>query len=356
VNGSSPATAGSFWLAHLSRCLRQPLGLADPRGQVRWLTEDAAKLLGVADAEELGGRWPELADTIAERAAASGGLGEDGITIPNVLPPTAPGVRLKLELFPVPVRPLEEMLVVFHDGARHEAMKEHLWLASRSRSLSVFQESLIHDLRAPLNAMALNLELLRTHLDTTGREPAVAARENQQTLEVLQREIQRMKRMLGSLARDGRGAHVVRRFSLKKLLADTLAVLRGRARRQGVRFHLERPAARVTVRAPRDRLEEALLNLEINALEAMTSGGTVEVDLECEGTRAVIRIRDRGEGIPEHLRERVFDLHVSTKKGGSGIGLSLAREVVRELGGDLRLLPREDGPGTEAVVTLPRCE
>jgi signal transduction histidine kinase len=97
-----------------------------------------------------------------------------------------------------------------------------------------------------------------------------------------------------------------------------------------------------------------LLNLVANALQAMPQGGALACSVEARGDQVVIEIRDSGVGVPEDVRQRLFEPYFTTRSGGTGLGLAIAKRVVEDFGGSIELVAAEPGPGTVARVTLPR--
>ena len=100
------------------------------------------------------------------------------------------------------------------------------------------------------------------------------------------------------------------------------------------------------------QLRQAMLNLLRNAREAMPNGGTIDVTVRAEGMSVVIRVEDRGAGIPDEIRSRVFDPFFSTKGEGTGLGLAITRQIVEAHGGELACDAREGG-GTTFRLALP---
>src|SRR6185312_958668 len=100
------------------------------------------------------------------------------------------------------------------------------------------------------------------------------------------------------------------------------------------------------------QLRQALLNLLRNAREAMPAGGPIDVTVAAEGMSVVIDVDDRGGGVPEDIRARVFDPFFSTKGEGTGLGLAITRHIVEAHGGGVICQPR-DGGGTRFRIALP---
>ena len=99
-------------------------------------------------------------------------------------------------------------------------------------------------------------------------------------------------------------------------------------------------------------LARAAHNLVLNACEASPAGATVEVAARRDGDRALLEVLDRGSGLPAEIADRVFEPYVSTKRRGSGLGLSLVRDVARQHGGSVSLENRPGG-GACARLSLP---
>jgi signal transduction histidine kinase len=127
------------------------------------------------------------------------------------------------------------------------------------------------------------------------------------------------------------------------------------------RPEIENAGCRVTLEVAPDlpaamfdeaQLRQALLNLLRNAREAMPTGGPIDVRVSAEGMSVVVDVEDRGGGIPEEIRPRVFDPFFSTKGEGTGLGLAITRHIVVAHGGSVTCEPREGG-GTRFRIALP---
>jgi signal transduction histidine kinase len=141
-------------------------------------------------------------------------------------------------------------------------------------------------------------------------------------------------------------------FDLKDLIRDLATLLDPQARRQGITFTAALPEGEVPFTGHRDRLKQALLNIVINALEAMPDGGKLSIELKSEGGQVQISVRDSGPGIPEDLQRKIYDMSFTTKSGGSGVGLFVANSVVQSYGGLIHI-DSSPGDGTCFHVFLP---
>jgi signal transduction histidine kinase len=224
-------------------------------------------------------------------------------------------------------------------AAQAERLGEHGRLAS----------GFAHEIRNPLNAMAIHLELLRRDL------PAEAGTARQ-SLEVLGREIRRIERLVQGLVRCLRPRPLeLARLKVPDLLRQAVSRLAADAATRDARV-----ATGVARRAPgvvlgdAALLSEALAHLLRNAVEAGPAGPIrLHAERGPDGGLA-LRVEDRGPGIPPDELDRAFQLYYTTKPDGAGLGLTLAAGIARLHGGHLRLESRP-GEGTTALLTLPAC-
>jgi two-component system, NtrC family, sensor histidine kinase HydH len=222
----------------------------------------------------------------------------------------------------------------------------------RLETLGAMAAALAHEVRNPLSTMSVNLQL-------------VAEDFAQPSTPVEQRTLRRARLLLGEVKRldavVGDFLKLVRGYELKPepvdlelLLAELLRFVEPENARLGIRPRvLSDPAARF-VQADPALLRTALMNLVVNAQQAMTgSGGELLIETRGREQDVELRITDTGPGIPAELQEKVFRPWFSTKEGGTGLGLPTARRILEELGGDIRL-QSEAGQGTRFTLSLPR--
>jgi len=186
-----------------------------------------------------------------------------------------------------------------------------------------------HELRNPLTAIK---GLIQVNLrDLTAR--GVPADD----LTVIEQEIRRMESTVQTFLDFARPPKPNRRpTDLSSVVERVFALANGRARKQQVALRFLKPFEQVTANVDNDQIQQLLLNLVLNALDAMPQGGQIEVDLQ--GTRdgfAELYIRDDGPGIPLDIIPKVFETFVSSKETGVGLGLPLSRRIAEDHGGTL---------------------
>jgi signal transduction histidine kinase len=225
--------------------------------------------------------------------------------------------------------------------------------AARLRGLARISLGVAHDLKAPINAIALNLANLKDALVEDGE---LSGPHHVETLEMLEEELRRLQRSLDLLlAQTAPVAIDAEVFSVAELLEEVEQLLRAQARQQQLTLELVTTADAPAVRGHRDWIKQAVINLVVNAFDATAEGGRVELELAERESRAVITVRDTGIGIPDDVVDRTLRSPGSTKSRGSGIGLLVARSAVETAGGQLELV-RTGADGTVFEIRLPAAE
>jgi signal transduction histidine kinase len=223
-----------------------------------------------------------------------------------------------------------------------------------------FVANVSHEFKTPLTTIRLYAELLEQ-----GRVRDAA--QGGDYLRTISRETQRLARLVNnaldfSRLEQGRKKFAREPLDLNAEVARLLETHAPRLAESGLTLRRELPAAPLPVTTDRDALEQIVLNLLDNACKYAAGGGEVTVALASRGNSggngAELRVLDRGPGVPAEHRERIFDkFHrvddtLTAEKGGAGLGLSIARQLARGLGGELRYAPRSGG-GAEFVLSLP---
>jgi signal transduction histidine kinase len=324
--------------------------IADAEGRAVVRNDVAEALLGGPESFEPA--WHFVHDCIHREVDRARLMHDREAALNVVLPRDLAERTLYVRVLPAGDQEDAGYLALFKERRALDALQSDLRLAVQMRHLHGRFQQAAHDLRAPLHALSLYIDLLRGDVADAASEEGAVATANER-LDLVSRELGRLSRMLQVLlTQSGPPRDRPRVFGLRRLLAEGLALVRPQAGRQSVTVRLELPNFRVAVLGARDHLKQALVNLLVNALEAMPDGGQLTVVLTVEEGRAVVRVRDSGAGIPPEILAKVFHMHYTTKPGGSGIGLFTARAAVEALGGTLDLESRA-GAGTVAVIGLP---
>ena len=237
-------------------------------------------------------------------------------------------------------------LVKFKDLESRERIGTQLQVSERLANLGRITAGVAHEVKNPLNSMRIWLENLKASLPDLDGLPLQAVR-------VLDNEIDRLDSVVKRFLDFTRPPEMHQEeSSLKELVEGVLAVERPEFDKAGIKVEARLDADVPGVLVDQALLKQALLNLLVNALEAMPGGGQLFVSLHRRGEMAEMEIRDTGRGIaPEH-RQRIFQLFFTTRPGGSGIGLASAFRTVQLHNGSIEFVS-EVGRGTAFRITLP---
>ncbi len=205
-----------------------------------------------------------------------------------------------------------------------------------------------HEIRNPLSSISLNIEMLEEELAKEG-----ARGEARGLLGAITREVERLGHLSEEYLRVARlPSPRMEAENVATAVRDIVAFARPEIERAGCSLELHVADSLPPALFDEAQLRQALLNLLRNAREAMANGGPIDVRVSAEGMSVVVSVEDRGGGIPEEIRARVFDPFFSTKGEGTGLGLAITRQIVEAHGGEITCEPREGG-GTRFRIALP---
>ena len=226
-------------------------------------------------------------------------------------------------------------------------IEQQLRRMERHMGLGSVVASLHHEINNPLSALALHVQLLEERL--SGRDDA----EVKDTMQVLKTEIGRITGVLNGF-REYASVLTLNRgpTDMGQIVKKTIDLIRPHAKRQRVRITANIPSDPGSLRGDSSLLEQVLLNLVLNALEAMLNGGDLQIDVKYNSSEVILSVTDSGEGISPDLQSRIFDPFFTTKQHGSGMGLAFCDKIVREHGGQINY--ETSDAGTTFQVTLPR--
>lgn len=214
--------------------------------------------------------------------------------------------------------------------------QEMLVRSERLAAIGEFAGSMAHGIRNPLAG-------IRATAEVGVEEPA----ESEETLRTILSEVDRVEQRIQTLLDFSRPFEPdLQAVDLRTVVDEVLETSRPRARRDGVEFAFTAPERAVWARVDPDYLAEVLLELVGNALSALDGTGLIELEVGAadEGNPWLL-VRDDGPGIPEAVRDRVFELFFTTRDHGTGLGLASARKTIMRMGGSISLRD-DDGPGT----------
>ncbi|HKN46610.1 MAG TPA: ATP-binding protein [Candidatus Polarisedimenticolia bacterium] len=238
-------------------------------------------------------------------------------------------------------------VALFKDLESVKTLQSLISYSAKLTELGRLTSGVAHEVKNPLNAMMIHLELLRERL---GGAPG----EVQENLEIIASEIRRLDRVVQGFLRFLRPQELnLKPVDLNAVLRDMVALLEAEWGPAGVRFAIEAEPALPAIAGDQELLHQALMNIVLNACQAMPVGGAVRIATERAVPGSVIvRVADEGVGIAPADLDRIFKLYYTTKPEGSGIGLAVAYRIVQLHDGAIGV-SSEVGRGTTVSVQLP---
>ena len=213
----------------------------------------------------------------------------------------------------------------------------------------ILTRELIHEIRNPLNSINLNLQILEEDLSPENRNSPA---DLQDRVRRIRREVERLDRILTDFRRYAKLPQLTfENCNLAMLIEEVLDFNEPEAQRQNVQVNREIEKL-PSVQLDPSQFKQALLNLIINGVQAMEDGGTLTVRAKPSNGRIQIDVEDTGQGIPLEQLNKIFDLFVSSKEEGTGVGLAIAKRVIEGHGGRINV-ESTPGQGTKFSISLP---
>jgi signal transduction histidine kinase len=235
------------------------------------------------------------------------------------------------------------------DAEAQISLSKQLDVGQRLSALNKLTSGVAHEIKNPLNSIGLHLEVLRSRM---GDEDEVA----QEELKILRDETRRLDRVVKTFLDFTKPVELkLAPVDLAEILNGMLQFLMPESLDKKVAIGLECETRPAIIRGDSDLLKQAFLNLIRNGMEAMPEGGPLAVHVKQELQEVVVTIADRGVGIPEASRAKIFQLYYTTKESGTGIGLAVTYRVVQLHNGSITF-ESKPGQGTEFELRFPTLE
>ena len=238
------------------------------------------------------------------------------------------------------------MLVRLRDPEATRQIGRQLQTADRLSAISRLTKGVAHEVKNPLNAMLMHVELARMKL-------AHGDYDLGQQMDIITSEIMRLDRVVKTFLDFTRPVQLnLTEMPLRDFMEEIAGFARPQATAAGIEIveHIEVEDSLITVDA--DLLKQAVFNIVVNAIEAMPNGGALRFDASLKGDDAEVRITDSGPGIPPEVKEKIYDLYFTTKQHGSGIGLAMTYRIVQLHDGTIDFAS-EPGHGTSFMLRFP---
>lgn len=245
-------------------------------------------------------------------------------------------------------------------AARLQEIQNKLKRTERLETLGKLSSVISHEIRNPLNSMVINMQLLRREFSKPRRD----LKKMEHYHQVVASEIKRVDGLVSNFLLIAKPPKLEKsECKLTKLLDEMITVQMPNVLPRGIRVERDYPEPNLAAYVDEKKLYQVFLNIFLNAVDAMQGGGKIVVgvhrhlptsfgDSEEMEIMAAVSFRDTGKGIPAEDLNRIFDFYYSKKEHGTGIGLSLAQQIVEEHGGFIRVNSNV-GAGSEFTIFLP---
>jgi len=264
--------------------------------------------------------------------------------------PPAPGARVPDEVMALSSRVHSLIENVDQAQTELERSQEHLLQSGKLAMVGKLAAGVAHSIRNPLTSVNFRLHSLKSSLEMSPSQ--------QDDFQVISEEIRHIDSILRNFLEFSRPPKLkMQRISPSDVVDMAMVLLRYRLESYGVEVKLIRGRRLPEIWADPDQLKEVLANLLVNAVEVMVNGGIITIREEEHlvpplGPAVVIRVSDNGPGIPESVRDKIFQPFFSTKEEGTGLGLSIATRIIEDHSGRLELETKQN-EGATFIITLP---
>ncbi len=226
-------------------------------------------------------------------------------------------------------------------------MEKDMAMKERLVSLGRLASGMAHEIRNPLNAISISIQRLKREF-----VPEHEKKEQyDKFLDIVRGELLRVNRIVEEFLLSTKAGQSMAPQNLRGVIEEVVTMLREKADRAGIVIHNE-AGGQVILEFQKERMKQVLYNLIMNGIEAMSKGGSIHISTSLSGPQVRVLVKDTGPGIRKEDLSKVFEYYYTTKDKGMGLGLPLSYMIVKDHGGDIKVLS-EEGKGTTFVITLP---
>jgi signal transduction histidine kinase len=225
-------------------------------------------------------------------------------------------------------------------------LQDDLEVSRRMAAIGRLTAGVGHEVKNPINAIVVHVELLRHKLND-------GPLESQKHIEVIGSEVQRLNRVVQTLVDFSRPVDLrLHDYDLRQVVFSIADLETVALQARGVELKVSVPQQPLIVHADADMIKQAVLNLVHNAADAMPDGGAVSVTVTRVGREAKLTVTDEGSGIPRDQMDKIFNLYFTTKATGTGIGLAMTYRIMQLHKGKIDVESTE-GKGSTFTLQLP---
>jgi PAS domain S-box-containing protein len=240
-------------------------------------------------------------------------------------------------------------LLTMRDAESVRRIEDEIELSRRISASGRVTRGVAHEVKNPINAIVLHLQLLRNKLQDV--DPATSRH-----VDIIDSEIHRLDRVVQILVDFTRPRDLhLEETDLRSVLEEVALLAAPDAEQHGVNLVRELPPDPIPVKIDADFIKQAILNVVLNGVQSMPDGGNLAITAHRNEDAVVTEVRDQGTGIPAAVQDKIFELYFTTKKSGSGIGLAQTYQIMMWHYGSVDF-ESEEGKGTTFRLRLPLAE
>jgi len=257
-------------------------------------------------------------------------------------------VQLSLDFIQERGTPIGALLTL-RDTESARKIEDEIEMSRRMSASGRLTRGVAHEVKNPINAIVLHLQLLRNKLQQTDAD-------TRRHVDIIDSEIHRLDRVVQILVDFTRPRDLrVEEMDLRPLLNEVILLASPEAEQHGVTISRDLGTETLNVKVDNDAIKLAIFNVVLNGIQAMPQGGKLSISARRHEESIITEIQDQGGGIPPEVQEKIFELYFSTKQGGSGIGLAQTYQVMQWHYGSVDF-ESLDGKGTIFRLRLPLAE
>jgi two-component system sensor histidine kinase HydH len=332
-----------------------PIGLLamDQQGKIAAFNKSAESILQLSAPEAIGQDAQKLlpAELLEE---ISHSQNQDGVIEKEIECTASDGKIVPLEIGVSSLKDENDVflgnVLLFKDLTEVRTLRREVARSQRLASVGRLAAGVAHEIRNPLSSIK--------GFATYFKERYPDRQDDQQTADIMIQEVDRLNRVVGQLLEFAKPVPVKPKpVSLQALLDDSIKLITDQAAEKGISIKTQNNTQVDEVRIDPDRISQVLLNLYLNAIDSMESGGKLNVEISWDGQRrnVVIQVSDTGRGISRENLSKIFEPYFTTKSTGTGLGLAIAHNIIDAMGGKITV-ESDRQVGTTFTVALPNSE
>jgi len=244
------------------------------------------------------------------------------------------------------------IILYFKNLGLLQELEENLHRSMKYSVISKLASSVGHEIRNPLSSLAIHTEIV-DNLVSKSVTDEQQLKKIKKSVRVLHSEVDRLNKMIGQFFNLAKSEEIKLTCENTNNLLDEIAdIINQQAREKNISIYKQFSDNLPMITVSKDQIKQVIINLILNSFDAMPEGGDLFLETSRNDGRVVISVKDSGIGIPDDVREHIFDLYYSTKPSGAGIGLAISRKIIEAHEGKI-YFKSDPNKGTVFSIELP---